>query len=102
MKHIQVIHGAVNCVYDLFQATEEEFQNIFPAGEAVAFIDEVYARGETEILEQTLNAIWKRRIPKVQALGIHGLLFYELEAKKAYCPSRRDEEASNQDGNRLR
>ena len=102
MKNIQVIDGAVNCVYDIFQATDEEFRVIFPEGEDVAFIDEVYARGEKETLDKAFNAIWKRRIPKVQAHGIHGLLFYELEAKKPYYSSRRDEEASNPNGSNLR
>jgi hypothetical protein len=102
VKNIQVIDGAINCVYDVFQATDEEFSVIFPAGQDVAFIDEVYARGNKEVLDVAFNAIWARRIPKIQAQGIHGLLFYELESKKVYYPSRRDEEASNPSGSRLR
>ena len=102
MKNIQVIDGAVNCVYDIFQATDEEFDVIFPGGEDVAFIDEVYARGSEELLDRCFKAIWERRIPKAESRGIHGLLFYELEAKKAYYPTRRDEEACNPNGGRLR
>ena len=102
MKNIQVIDGAVNCAYDIFQATDEEFSAIFPAGEDVAFIDEVYARGSKERLDLAFNAIWARRIPKTQVHGIHGLLFYELETKKVYYMSRRDEEASNPNGSHLR
>ena len=102
MKNIQIIDGAVNCVYDIFQATAQEFDTIFLAGEDVAFIDEVYARGDKEVLDRAFNSIWARRIPKVQAHGIHGLLFYELEAKKSYYPSRKDEDASNPDGTPLR
>ncbi|MFZ2990195.1 hypothetical protein [Ideonella sp.] len=102
MKNIQVIDGAVNCVYDIFQATDEEFSAVFPVGEDVAFIDEVYANGNQETLDKAFKAIWTRRIPKVQANGIHGLLFYELESKKPYYPSRRDEEARNPNGSHLR
>jgi hypothetical protein len=102
VKNIQVIDGAVNCVYDIFQATDAEFSAIFPESEDVAFIDEVYARGSKELLDQAFNAIWARRIPKSEAQGIHGLLFYELEAKKVYYPTRRDEEACNANGSRLR
>jgi len=102
VKNIQIIDGAVNCVYDIFQATDEEFTTIFPEGEDVAFIDEVYARGKKKILDRTFNSIWTRRVPKVQAQGIHGLLFYELESKKAFYPSRRDEEARNPNGSNLR
>ncbi len=102
VKNIQVIDGAVNCVYDIFQATDEEFRSIFPEGEDVAFIDEVYAKGEKEALDRAFNAIWTRRVPKLQANGIHGLLFYELESKKPYYPTRRDEEARNPNGSNLR
>ena len=102
MKNIQVIDGAINCVYDIFQATEKEFEVIFPLGQDVAFIDEVYAQGDSVALDIAFKAIWTRRIPKVKAHGIHGILFYELEAKKAYYPTRRDEEAINPDGTLLR
>jgi hypothetical protein len=30
MKNIQIIDGAENSVYDIFQATEDEFAVIFP------------------------------------------------------------------------
>ena len=42
MKNIQVIDEAVNCVYDIFAATEEEFEAIFPDDQNIAFIGEVY------------------------------------------------------------
>jgi len=102
MKNIQVIDGALNAAYDIFAATDEEFAMIFPAGEDVAFIDEVIARGPTDTLDDAFDRIWKRRIPKKDVLGIHGLLFYELEHKKQYYPTRRDEEARNPDSTRLR
>jgi hypothetical protein len=102
MKNIQVIDGALNCVYDIFAATDEEFALIFPAGQDIAFIDEVLARGNTSALDNALKNIWRRRIPKINVTGIHGLLFYENEHKKAYYPTRRDDEAINPDGTRLR
>ncbi len=102
MRNIQVIDAAANCVYDVFAATDEEFALIFPTGQDVAFIDEVMARGPLEQLAEAFTRIWKRRIPKRDATGIHGMLFYELEHKKQYYPTRRDEEAINPDGTRLR
>ena len=44
MKNIQVIDGALNSVYDIFSATEDAFSLIFPAGQDIAFIDEVMSR----------------------------------------------------------
>lgn len=102
MKNIQIFDSSINAVYDIFSATDEEFSLIFPVGEDVAFIDEVYARENIEELNQVFERIWKRRVPKKDAKGIHGILFYELDDKKQFYPTRRDEEARNPDGSRLR
>ena len=103
MKNIQVIDGAVNCVYDIFAATDEEFALIFPKGADIAFINEVFDRTHDEQgLISVFNRIWERRVVKADAMGIHGLLFYQLDHKKVYYPTRRDEEAVNPGGGRLR
>lgn len=102
MKNIQVIDGALNAVYDIYQATDEEFSLIFSPGDDIAFIDEVIARGPRAELDAAFSRIWKRRIPKARAMGIHGVLFYELDHKKRHYPTRRDEEAVNPDGTPLR
>src|SRR6185436_20064427 len=102
MKNIQVIDGAVNCVYDIFAATDEEFAWIFPPGEDVAFIDEVLARHDSTSIDNQFPNLWHRRIPKVNVNGIHGVLFYDSDHKKVFYPTRRDEEAVNPDGTRLR
>ena len=101
MKNIQVIDGAVNCVYDIFAATDEDFALLFPAGEDVAFIKEVSSRADPARLEEAFSRLWQRRVRKCDVSGIHGLLFYELDHKAAYYPTRRDEEAINPDGTRL-
>lgn len=102
MKNIQVFDGADNAAYDIFAATDEEFGLIFPNGTDVAFIDEVYQTQPSQTLNAAFTEIWKRRVPKLQAMGIHGILFYDFEHKKVYYPSRRDEEAVNPTGSRLR
>ena len=102
MKNIQVIDGAINCVYDVFAATDEEFALVFRAGEDIAFIDEVYERGSESVLNAAFSNIWSRRLIKSEVSGIHGLLFYELAEKKQFYPTRRDEEAVNPGGSPLR
>jgi hypothetical protein len=102
MKNIQIIDGAINCVYDIFEATDDEFKLIFPAGQDIAFIDEVWSNGSNDELGRAFQEIWKRRVPKNQANGIHGLLFYQLDEKKIYYPTRKDEEAINPNGSLLR
>lgn len=102
MKNIQIIDGALNCVYDIFSLTDDEFALLFPNDTDIAFIDEIYAQGNNELLDATFKSIWHRRIKKSDAQGIHGIIFYELEHKKAYYPTRKDEEAANPNGSRLR
>ena len=102
MKNIQVIDGADNTVYDVFSATDKEFKLIFPGDTDIAFIDEVIARESEKNLDEAFGELWNRRIPKRDAMGIHGILFYQLENKKQYYPTRKDEEAINPDGSRLR
>jgi hypothetical protein len=102
VKNIQVIDNADNCVYDIFAATDEEFNLIFAPGTDVAFIDEVLERRPSAELDLAFARIWARRVRKADAAGIHGLLFYAHQAKMKYYPTRRDEEAINPDGSRLR
>jgi hypothetical protein len=102
MKNIQIIDGATNCVYDIFAATDEEFALIFPDGTNIAFIDEVMSHHDNAVIDEAFQQIWSRPVLKSEAMGIHGLLFYELEEKKQFYPTRRDEEAMNPDGTRLR
>lgn len=102
MKNIQVVDGAENSVYDIFGATDEEFALIFPGGQDIAFIDEVMARGPEKTLDEAFTRIWSRRVLKRDAMGIHGTLFYELESKKQYYPTRKDDEAVNPNGSPLR
>jgi hypothetical protein len=64
------IDGALNAVCDIFQATDEELSLVFPHGEDIAFIDEVVARRGRTDLDGVFSRIWKRRIPKAQAICI--------------------------------
>lgn len=102
MKFVQIIDGAINCTYDIFMVTNEEFKLIFPEGTDIAFIDEIYQNGSAPRLDEAFAEIWQRRVKKTDAKGIHGIIFFELEEKKKFYPTRRDEEAVNPDGSVLR
>jgi hypothetical protein len=102
VKNIQVIDDALNCVYDIFSATDDEFELIFPAGTDIAFIDEVLKRRDDKIIHDVFEKIWTRPVTKKEVHGIHGILFYGHENKKLFYPTRRDEEARNPDGTPLR
>ncbi|MGY3582421.1 hypothetical protein ACVIGB_000655 [Bradyrhizobium sp. USDA 4341] len=44
MKNIQVIDGAQNATFSIFQATDEEFELLFPGGTDVAFREDIEER----------------------------------------------------------
>jgi hypothetical protein len=102
MKNIQVIDGAENCVYDVFAASDEDHALLFPGGTDIAFAEEIHGRKDIDRIAAALERLWRNRVPKVKAMGIHGLLFYGLPEKRQYYLSRKDEEATNPDGTRLR
>ncbi len=91
MKNIQVIDGASNATFSLFQATEEEFTAIFPApGQDLELVEDLTARLGPRA-ETILAEIWARPILKRDAQGIHGTLFYDPEHRRPYLPASRRE-----------
>jgi hypothetical protein len=102
MKNIMVIDGAENCVYDIFAVTDDDFALIFPDGTDVAFVEDIERRANAEVAFDALQRTWANRIPKRDARGIHGIVFYQLYGKRKYYPTLRDEEAVNPDGSALR
>jgi hypothetical protein len=101
-RNVQVIDGARNCVYDVFALSEEDFALLFPDGSDIAFAEDFESRPDLDRVLAALERLWLNRIPKALAMGIHGLLFYELPEKRQFYPTRRDEEATNPDGTGLR
>lgn len=103
MKNIQVITGADNCVYDIFAATDDEFAQIFSNNTDIAFIEELLSNEQAESqLDPIFGKIWRRRLRKQDAQGIHGIVFFGLLDKRQYYPTLKDEEAINPDGSLLR
>ena len=45
MKNIQIIDGALNCTFSIFQATDEEFAILFPElGQEIQFSEDLACR----------------------------------------------------------
>ena len=92
MKNIQIIDGALNCTFSLFQATEEEFALLFPEPQQdIQYAEDLALLPRQEEVEAALRQIWERPIRKQDALGIHGTLFYELERYKIYYRAKRED-----------
>jgi hypothetical protein len=102
MKNVQIIDGAMNGVYDVFAVSDRDFRKLFPGDTDVAFIDEVFSRLGARRSGEILGRASKRRREKRTIVGLLGTLFYQLEKKKQFYRTRRDEEAANPDGSRLR
>jgi hypothetical protein len=82
MRNVQIIDGASNATYSLFQATEEEFAAIFPDGRDMELIEDLVSRlGEAEA-SRVLTPLWGRPILKREAIGVHGTLFYDNEHRQ--------------------
>jgi hypothetical protein len=92
VKNIMVIDGADNCTYDCFSVSDEFFRIVFPAeGQDIEFIEDVLARHPSGALDEYFNEMWRSRVKnKWDINGIHGLLFYELQAKRPFYPNKRD------------
>ena len=91
MKNIQIIDGAANATFSVFQATDEEFAVIFPRGCDIDTIDDVIERlGEVEA-DRVISPMWERPILKRDVLGIDGTLLYDAGERRDYLPLSRRE-----------
>lgn len=85
MKNIQVIDGALNCTYDLFAVTDEDFRSIFPLpGQDVEFIEDFVGRVGESVAEEVCRRLWNPRVDKKTVTGIHATLYFGLENKKSF------------------
>jgi hypothetical protein len=92
MKNIQVIDGALNCTFSLFQATEEEFNLLFPEPlQDIQYAEDLIALPDHPAVETALKRIWERPIRKQDAIGIHGTLLYQLQRYKEWYPENRED-----------
>lgn len=83
-----IIDDAINCVYDLFQVTDEEFAHLFPGPDQdIEFVGDVF---DEVGVPELLRWLWTRPVHKRSANGIHGTLFVGLPEVKELYPNRRD------------
>lgn len=92
MKNVQVIDGANNCTYDIFGISDKGYALMFPNGQDIEFITDFADRVGQETAVAVTTPMWKRRRDKKKVQGIHGTLFYELDFKKRYYPTKKEDE----------
>lgn len=92
VKNIQVIDYANNSTFSLFQASDDEFAQIFPEkGQDMEFIDDFVLRVGRAGADKVLAEIWERPILKRDANGLHGTLFYPTARGRPAIPSSKRE-----------
>ncbi|GBH33206.1 MULTISPECIES: hypothetical protein [Sphingobium] len=91
MKNVQIIDGAVNATFSVFQATAEEFEAIFPDGRDMELVEDLIDRLGDDAAGAVLAPLWDRPMLKRDALGIHGTLFYDNEDRRAHIPPSKRE-----------
>jgi hypothetical protein len=92
-KNVQIIDGAMNCTYSIYAFTDEQFALLFPEGQDIEFIEDVWERLSRKQWKRAFSGAWTRPVRKSDAQGIHGTLFYQLDYKKEYYPSKRESDA---------
>ena len=91
MKNIQIVDGAANATFSIFQATDEEFAVIFPDGRDLELAEDLIERVGEQEAGRVLTPLWQRPVLKSDAMGIHGTLFYDAEQRREFLPSSRRE-----------
>ncbi|MCJ2184975.1 hypothetical protein MTR62_20130 [Novosphingobium sp. 1949] len=91
MKNIQIIDGAVNATFSVFQATDEEFDAIFPQGRDIELVEDLLDRLGDEAAGLVLAPMWSRPILKRDVVGIHGTLFYDNVDRRTHIPQSKRE-----------
>lgn len=91
MMNIQIIDGAKNATFSVFQATAEEFDAIFPGGRDIELVEDLIDRLGENVAGTVLAPLWDRPILKRDALGIHGTLFYDNEDRRDHIPPSKRE-----------
>jgi hypothetical protein len=87
MRNIQIIEGAANATFSIFQATDDEFAIIFPDGRDMEIADDLIERLGEEEASRVLTEVWERPVLKRDAAGIHGTLFYGADQRREFMPS---------------
>jgi hypothetical protein len=92
VKNIQVIDGAANCTFSLFQATDDEFELLFPEPrQDIQYAEDLAGLPRQDEIASALRRIWQRPLWKQDVQGIHGTLLYQLQRHKQAYREKREE-----------
>jgi len=87
-----VIEGAENGTFSIFATGKKAFRQLFPDGQDIEFLDDLFARLGKKRAKRLLADLWEHPVEKSEIRGLHGTLFYQLDEKKQYYPTKREAE----------
>jgi len=87
VKNIQIIDGADNATFSIFQATDQEYAEIFLDGRDIELAAAFCERVGDDRASEILGPIWDRPILKRDAMGIHGTLYYDWDHRRESLPA---------------
>ena len=88
VRKVQIIDGATDATYGLFQATDEELAAIFPAGCDMEMVEDLTSRLGEDTASRVLTSLWRRPISRREAMGLHGTLFYDNQHRQLPASKR--------------
>jgi hypothetical protein len=95
MKNVQIIDGAENATFSIFQATDAEFEAIFLEGCDMELAEDFFERLGEARARAVVEPMWERPILKRDALGIHGTLYYGWTDRRKHLPASKREVDTN-------
>lgn len=91
MKNILVVDDGINCTYDIFEASDDDFSKIFPSeGQDVEFVEDFFDREGEKQAGNIMDRVYSTVLDKKTVTGIHGTLFVGLLIKKPFYPEKKD------------
>jgi hypothetical protein len=92
LRNIQIIDGADNATFSVFQATDAEFNQLFPTiGQDMEISEDFVQRVGEAVANRVFEAIWERPILKRDANGIHGTIFFNSQSRRQHMPASKRE-----------
>jgi len=87
-KNVQVIDGAINSVFKIFEVSLEQFERLFPNNTDIAFLEDL-----TDLDDDISfwKEFYKKRVDKQNVVGIHGTLHLTGSyVEKSEFPNRKE------------
>src|SRR5262249_39835996 len=92
LRNIQIIDGAANATFSLFQVTDDEFAQIFPTiGQDMEIWEDFSERVGEAQANLILNPVSDRPILKRDAHGIHRTLYSDYQSRRQHMPTSKRE-----------